>query len=57
MAGVIVGARNASHIADHQRMFSFQLDAEDLAAIDRVSAEGRRAQSDCYTWERGGSWA
>ena len=52
-----MGARNASHVADHQRMFSFQLDEEDLAAIDKVSAEGRRPQSDCYTWERGGLWA
>jgi hypothetical protein len=24
---VIVGARNASHVADHQQLFSFQLDA------------------------------
>ena len=57
VAGVIVGARNASHVADHQRMFTFQLDDEDMQRIEAVSAQGRRPTRDCYTWERGGSWA
>jgi hypothetical protein len=57
VAGVIVGARNASHVADHQRMFTFQLDGDDMQRIEAVSAQGRRPTSDCYTWERGGSWA
>ena len=55
--GVIVGARNANHVADHQRMFTFDLEAEDMQAIEAVSAKGRRPTSDCYTWERGGAWA
>ena len=54
---MIVGARNASHVADHQRMFTFDLDPEDSQGIEAVSAEGRRPTSDCYAWERGGPWA
>lgn len=27
VAGIIVGARNASHVADHEKIFSFELDA------------------------------
>ena len=26
VAGVIIGARNAAHVADHEKIFSFQLD-------------------------------
>jgi aryl-alcohol dehydrogenase-like predicted oxidoreductase len=35
VAGVIVGARNARHVADHQRMFSLSLDEEDLAKKEK----------------------
>ena len=53
---VIVGARNASHVADHRRLFGFQLDESDLAAIDGLLAEGKRPKGDCYSWERGGEF-
>ncbi|KAF8072566.1 UKL1 [Scenedesmus sp. PABB004] len=53
---VIVGARNASHVGDHRRLFTFELDADDLAAIDAARAAGRRPRGDCYDWERGGAW-
>ncbi|KAG2451292.1 hypothetical protein HYH02_003898 [Chlamydomonas schloesseri] len=56
VAAVILGARNANHVADHQRLFSFRLDSDDQAAIDEVLARGRRPRSDCYSWERGGEW-
>ena len=57
VAGVIVGARNAMHVQQHQKLFSFSLDAEDRQRIEDISAQGVRPSSDCYTWERGGSFA
>lgn len=56
MAAIIVGARNAKHVADHRQLFALQLTAEDRADIDAVLAEGRTGSGDCYTWERGGAW-
>jgi diketogulonate reductase-like aldo/keto reductase len=56
VAGVIVGARNAQHIAQHQKLFTFRLDEEDFGQIESVWAQARQPKSDCYTWERGGSW-
>ena len=57
VAGVIVGARNAKHVQQHQKLFSFSLDEEDRQRIDEVAAQGVQPSSDCYTWERGGSFA
>ena len=51
---VILGARNALHVPDHQQLFSFTLDEQDLAAIQEVLATGQQPKGDCYTWERGG---
>lgn len=56
VAGVIMGARNAAHVDAHRRLFSFQLDGDDLARIGEVAAQGKRPTSDCYSWERGGRW-
>ena len=56
VAAILVGARNAKHVADHRRLFALQLTAEDRADIDAVLAEGRTGSGDCYTWERGGAW-
>ena len=53
---IILGARNAAHVDDHRRMFTFELDAEDKAAIEAVLARGKAPSADCYTWERGGPW-
>ena len=52
VAGVIVGARLgvAEHIADNARVFSMQLDANDMQAIEAVLAESRdlyRIIGDC----------
>ena len=52
-----MGARNASHVQQHQKLFSFSLDDEDRQRIEEVSSQGIRPSSDCYTWERGGSFA
>lgn len=51
---IILGARNAVHVPDHQQLFSFSLDAADQAAIQEVLAAGKQPKGDCYTWERGG---
>ena len=53
---IILGARNAAHVDDHRRMFTFELEAEDKAAIEAVLARGKAPSADCYTWERGGPW-
>ena len=53
---VILGARNAAHVDDHRKMFTFELDTDDKAAIDAVLAEGKKPSADCYTFERGGPW-
>lgn len=51
---VILGARNALHVPDHTQLFSFSLDADDLAAIQQVLDAGPQPKGDCYSWERGG---
>lgn len=52
---VVLGARNASHVPDHQRLFAFSLDGDDLAAVEALLADLSKAPvSDCYAWERGG---
>ncbi|KAK9804340.1 hypothetical protein WJX72_008140 [[Myrmecia] bisecta] len=53
---IIVGARNADHVQDHQRLFTFQLDRADNDAIQAVLDGGSRPAGDCYAWERGGIW-
>jgi aryl-alcohol dehydrogenase-like predicted oxidoreductase len=54
---IILGARNASHVEDHQRLFTFELDGGDLGAIQEVLEQRPgRPQGDCYAWERGGKW-
>ena len=47
VAGVIVGARNSNHVADHGRMFDFDLTEGDLAAIDKVLAKSTPPVGDC----------
>jgi aryl-alcohol dehydrogenase-like predicted oxidoreductase len=54
VSAVILGARNASHVADHTALFAFSLTAADREAIEAVLAEGKQAQADTYSWERGG---
>ena len=56
VAAIIVGARNASHVEQHKKIFSFELSGGDLEKIDGVMREGKRPTSDVYAWERGGRW-
>ena len=52
VAGVIVGATNASHLSAHARMASLLLDADDRAAIAAVIDRRTGPQGDVYTLER-----
>jgi aryl-alcohol dehydrogenase-like predicted oxidoreductase len=56
VAGIIVGARNASHVAEHAALASIKLDDQDYARIKSVLDVGTAAHGDVYTWERGGVW-
>jgi aryl-alcohol dehydrogenase-like predicted oxidoreductase len=52
VAGVIVGARYADHLAENLNAFRFALDDVDRAAIDAVLARRRGPEGDTYTLER-----
>lgn len=52
VAGAIVGARHAGHLADHLAVFGFALDAADRAAIDGFLAAHPGPQGDVYALER-----
>ena len=55
VSAVILGARNASNVDDHRRLFALpRLSDADRAAIDAVLAEGAQPKVDTYQWERGG---
>jgi aryl-alcohol dehydrogenase-like predicted oxidoreductase len=52
VAGVIVGVRRGDHLADHLKVLSLQLDAEDLATLDTVLAQRQPPSGDVYAVER-----
>jgi aryl-alcohol dehydrogenase-like predicted oxidoreductase len=52
VAGVIVGARNRSHLAENLRIMDLQLDSKDIAAIDAVLASAPGPKGDVYGLER-----
>ncbi|MGG5808033.1 aldo/keto reductase [Falsiroseomonas sp. CW058] len=52
VAGAIVGARYAEHLADNLAVFRFALDAADRAAIDAVLAAHPGPGGDFYALER-----
>jgi aryl-alcohol dehydrogenase-like predicted oxidoreductase len=52
VAAVIIGATSAAHIEEHQAMFAVNLDADDLAAVDRVLSHRQGPQGDVYDLER-----
>lgn len=58
VAAVIVGARNATHVRDLQRLFApgFELDDDDLLALDAAYEGANQPTTDVYAWERGGEW-
>ena len=53
---IIIGARNAAHVADHAALMQLQLDDEDRALIQGVLDEGKPPRQDVYSWERGGEF-
>ena len=52
VAAAIVGVRNSRHVEDNARLFSFELSAEDRAAITAYLDRYPRLVGDCYTLER-----
>ncbi|MCT4368943.1 aldo/keto reductase [Yangia mangrovi] len=52
VAGVIVGARNRSHLAANLKVGEIVLTGADMAAIDAVLAQARQLEGDVYTLER-----
>jgi aryl-alcohol dehydrogenase-like predicted oxidoreductase len=56
VSAVIIGARNARHLRDAQRLFTFELDEADLLDLDAVYEEAQQPTSDVFAWERGGRW-
>ena len=53
VGGVILGARNSSHISDHVALGGLKLSEGELADIQAVLAKGKQPKGDCYQWERG----
>jgi aryl-alcohol dehydrogenase-like predicted oxidoreductase len=52
VAGVIVGARDASHLAENLRVFDIRLDEEDLRLIEAVIDRREGPTGDTYALER-----
>ena len=52
VGAVIVGARHARHLPDLLRLFDFELDEEDLAAIGRVTEGAAGPAGEVYAVER-----
>ncbi len=52
VAGIIIGARNANHLKDNSRIFSFDLDSEDLSLIESIIKKSKGPEGDTYYLER-----
>ena len=52
VGAAIVGVRHAGHLPDTLRLFNFQLDENDLAAIERVTDAATGPVGDVYSAER-----
>jgi aryl-alcohol dehydrogenase-like predicted oxidoreductase len=52
VAAAIVGARNASHLAENTKVFSFSLDRDDYMAIESVLAQRTGPAGDVFDLER-----
>ena len=53
VVGILIGARNADHVQDHQAISRVSLETGDLDKIAAVLDKGVKPQGDCYDWERG----
>ncbi len=52
VAAAIVGARHAHHLPEMLRLFTFELDEDDLAAIKRITDVAQGPAGDVYSVER-----
>jgi aryl-alcohol dehydrogenase-like predicted oxidoreductase len=52
VAAVIVGATSTAHLGQHRRIGELQLDSDDFAAIESVTARRRGPAGDVYELER-----
>ena len=52
VAGIIVGARYADHLADDLKIFDFRLEGTDVAAIEQVLAKRQGPLGDTFELER-----
>ena len=52
VAAVIVGARNAAHVARHRAVLDLRLEAEDYAVIEAVADRRQGPRGDTYALER-----
>lgn len=48
----LVGMRGVEHIADNARVFSFELDDQDLSSINEVLTRSKGPSGDIYSFER-----
>jgi aryl-alcohol dehydrogenase-like predicted oxidoreductase len=52
VAAAIVGVRHARHLAETLEVFRFELDAQDLAAIEQITSQATGPAGDIYGLER-----
>lgn len=52
VAGIIIGARNTSHLQDNLKTFGFDLDEEDRSILEAVVSKSPGLKGDTYTLER-----
>jgi aryl-alcohol dehydrogenase-like predicted oxidoreductase len=52
VGGVIIGARNTNNLNDNLRVFDFQLDQEDVGAIETIIDRSQGPKGDIYGLER-----
>jgi len=53
---IVVGARNAMHLGDARRLYTFELDDIDMLDVDAAYEGAQQPTADVYAWERGGNW-
>ena len=52
VAGIIIGAKSKSHLAENLKVFDFSLDQDDFASIAGVLSQGRELAGDVFDLER-----
>ncbi len=52
VAGIIIGAKSTSHLAENLKVFDIDLDREDFSSIAGVLSQGRELKGDVFDLER-----